>query len=112
MNTSFRSEGRGLIVPPLVVSTIEEIHEIVKIVQSVGAFAFDVETRGVVERHADAMNAFNTELKQHLADMVSTSQSVRESTRERLMDKWRGIIALDPLRNEVFWIGIATDGYS
>jgi DNA polymerase-1 len=112
MSISTRSEGRGLTTPPLVVSTIEEIHEIVKIIQSVGAFAFDVETRGIVERHADAMNAFNTELKQHLADMVTTSPAVREATQERLMEKWRGIIALDPLRNEVFWIGIATDGHS
>ena len=112
MSKKVSSEGRGVTVPPLVVSTIEEIQEIVRIVQSIGAFAFDVETRGIVERHVDAMNAYNTELKKHLAEMVTTSPAVREATQERLMEKWRGIIALDPLRNEVFWIGIATDGHS
>ena len=112
MSKKVSSGGRGVIVPPLVVSTIEEIHEIVRIVQSIGAFAFDVETRGIVERHVDAMNAYNAELKKHLAEMVTTSPAVREATQERLMEKWRGIIALDPLRNEVFWIGIATDGHS
>jgi DNA polymerase-1 len=112
MSKKVSSGRRGVIVPPLVVSTIEEIQEIVRIVQSVGAFAFDVETRGIVERHVDAMNAYNTELKKHLAEMVTTSPAVREATQERLMEKWRGIIALDPLRNEVFWIGIATDGHS
>ena len=35
--------------PPSVVSTVEELHRIVEIVRSTGAFAFDVETRGVVE---------------------------------------------------------------
>jgi DNA polymerase-1 len=112
MSKKVSSGRRGVIVPPLVVSTIKEIQEIVRIVQSVGAFAFDVETRGIVERHVDAMNAYNTELKKHLAEMVTTSPAVREATQERLMEKWRGIIALDPLRNEVFWIGIATDGHS
>lgn len=104
--------GRGFTAPPSVVSTVEELHQIVKVIQEVGAFAFDVETRGVVERHNDAMEAFNTELKSHLSNMVSKSPSVREATRERLMQKWRETLALDPLRNEVFWIGIATDGHS
>lgn len=104
--------GRGDTAPPLAVFTVDELHEIVRIVTAEGAFAFDVETRGAVERHADAMTAFNAELKQHLSEMVSKSASVREAAKERLMEKWRETIALDPLRNEVFWIGIATRGYS
>lgn len=105
-------KGRGLTAPPLVVTSVDEVREIVAIVQRFGAFAFDVETRGVVERHADAMASFNLELKQHFSEMVSQSPAVREASKERLMEKWRGIIALDPLRNEVFWIGIATEGQS
>lgn len=106
------ARGRGLLAPPSVVSTVEDLHNIVRVVREVGAFVFDVETRGIVERHKDAMDAFNIELKNHLSTMVSKSPAVREATKERLMQKWREILAVDPLRNEVFWLGVATEGHS
>ena len=42
---------------PFVVTSLEQIHKLVADVQEVGAFAFDVETRGILERHPDMVDA-------------------------------------------------------
>ena len=46
---------------PHVVSTTEELHEIVSIIQGIGAFAFDLETRGVLDRHPDLLEHIEKE---------------------------------------------------
>jgi DNA polymerase-1 len=97
---------------PHVVSSIEELHEIVQHIQSVGAFAFDVETRGNVERHSDVLAWIEQEWKQHESTLKTTSEEVLARSKEAIILRWQNTLALDPMRNEVFWIGIATEGKS
>lgn len=97
---------------PHVVSSIEELHEIVQHIQSVGAFAFDVETRGNVERHSDVLAWIEQEWKQHESTLKTTSEDVLARSKEAIITRWQNTLALDPMRNEVFWIGLATEGKS
>lgn len=97
---------------PSVVSTVEQLKELVDIVLEEGRFCFDVETKGTVDRHPDIAALFEAEWKQHLSSLKTTNSDILERSRESLESKWRSEIALDPLRNEVFWIGIATRGRS
>lgn len=96
----------------LVVTTLEQIEELVATVQEVGAFAFDVETRGVLERHPDMVDAMERAWKKHVASLKNPSPEIQRRAHENFEEKYRGLLALDPLRNDVFWIGIATRGKS
>lgn len=102
----------GGLMAPHVVSSIEELHEIVQHIQSVGAFAFDVETRGNVERHSDVLAWIEQEWKQHESTLKTTSEDVLARSKEAIITRWQNTLALDPMRNEVFWIGLATEGKS
>lgn len=95
-----------------VVSSLEDLHEIVEVVQQVGGFAFDVETRGTVERHPDVQAMFDDAWLERLKTMKATNQNVLSNSKEALHAKYRSMLALDPLRNEVFWLSIATSGHS
>jgi len=102
----------GGLTAPHVVSTIEELKEIVAIITEVGAFAFDVETRGTVERHSDVMAWIDKEWEVHATTIKTTSEDVIARSKEILVNKWASTLALDPMRNEVFWLGLATEGHS
>ncbi len=97
---------------PRVVSSEQELHEIVAIIQREGAFAFDVETRGVLERHPELMEHVEADWKAHVAKLKNASPEIRLRARAKVESDYRGMLALDPLRNEVFWIGLATRGES
>ena len=90
----------------------EQLPEIVRAVQAEGIFSFDVETRGNIERHAEVMDLVEAEWKSKSDSLKSTHPTVVQRSRQAIEDKWRGNVALDTLRNEVFWIGIATKGQS
>jgi DNA polymerase I-like protein with 3'-5' exonuclease and polymerase domains len=102
----------GGLTAPHVVSTIKELQEIVATITEVGAFAFDVETRGIVERHSDVMAWIDQEWETHATTIKTTSEDVIARSREILVNKWANTLALDPMRNEVFWLGLATEGHS
>lgn len=102
----------GGLTAPHVVSTIEELQEIVATITEIGAFAFDVETRGIVERHSDVMAWIDQEWEVHATTIKTTSEDVIARSREILVNKWANTLALDPMRNEVFWLGLATEGHS
>jgi DNA polymerase-1 len=102
----------GGLTAPHVVSTVEELQEIVATITEVGAFAFDVETRGIVERHSDVMAWIDQEWETHATTIKTTSEDVIARSREILVNKWANTLALDPMRNEVFWLGLATEGHS
>lgn len=104
--------GAGGYTAPRFVSTIEQLHELVAEVQRIGAFAFDVETLGSIERHPDVEQWIEREWQDHLATLKTTHPDVLARAREIIVNRWRSNLALDPLRNSVFWIGIATDGVS
>ncbi len=104
--------GAGGSTAPCFVSTVEELREIVAEVQRVGAFAFDVETLGSIERHPDVEQWIEREWQDHLATLKTTHPDVLARAREIIVNRWRNSLALDPLRNSVFWIGIATDNTS
>ena len=95
-----------------VVSTKEELREIVKTVKEVGAFAFDIESRGVLERHPELKEHIEADWKAHVSKLKNPSLDIRQRARESIENEYRTMLALDPLRNEVFWIGIATKGKS
>lgn len=97
---------------PHVVSTTEELHEIISIIQSVGAFAFDIESRGILSRHPDLLEHIEKEWKAHVSKLKNPSPDISRKAREKIEGDYRKMLALDPLRNEVFWIGIATKGHS
>ena len=104
--------GAGGLTAPCFVSSIDQIHELVQVVQQTGAFAFDVETLGSIERHPDVQQWIEKEWQDHLATLKTTNADVLARAKEIIVNRWRNTLALDPLRNSVFWIGIATDGYS
>lgn len=95
-----------------VVTTADQLREIVLACQQAGAFSFDVETRGNIERHPDVMDLIEKEWKQHAASLKATSPDIVRRSRETIEERWRKSLALDPLRNEVFWLGISTYGKS
>lgn len=94
------------------VTTIEEVRDAVRTIQSYGAFAFDVETRGNLERHPDLMEMAELEWKEHLSRLKNPTPEISRKARENIEARYRGELALDPLRNEVFWIALATHGHS
>lgn len=94
------------------VFTEEELHEIVRVVQESGAFAFDVETRGNVERHGDVLALIEYEWQEKLATLKTTHEGTLARSRQTIVDRWTSELALDTQRNEVFWLGIATEGRS
>jgi DNA polymerase-1 len=94
------------------VHTVEELQEIVEVVTKAGEFAFDIESRGVIERHDDINTLFLKECKDHIATLKNPADSIVASSTEAIRQRYLKELALDPLRNEVFWIGIATYGRS
>ena len=102
----------GGLMTPHFVSSIEELQNIVRIVKSVGSFTFDVETRGIVERHSDVVQWVEDEYKDHVSTLKTTSEDILRRSKDIIKARWATTIALDPMRNEVFWIGIATKGHS
>lgn len=99
-------------VIPNVVTTLDQLQEIVEEVTKVGAFVFDVETRGSLERHPDMMDAMEKDWRQHVATLKNPSPEIQKRAHDNYVDKYTGMLALNPLRNEVFWIGIATHANS
>ena len=94
------------------VNTVEELKQIVDLVTEFGSFAFDIESRGVLERHDDVNTLFQKECKQHIATLKNPSEDVVERSTEAIRQRYLKDLALNPLRNEVFWLGIATHGHS
>jgi DNA polymerase-1 len=104
------TEGAGY--GPLCVLTEEQLQEVVDAVLASGEFAFDVETRGNIHRHGDVMDLIDHEWYEKEATLKSMTPSVRHRSRKAIEDRWTKELALDPLRNEVFWIGISVAGRS
>jgi DNA polymerase-1 len=50
--------------------------------------------------------------KHHVSKLKNPSPDIVQRARENIESKYRSMLALDPLRNEVFWIGLATRGHS
>jgi DNA polymerase I-like protein with 3'-5' exonuclease and polymerase domains len=90
----------------------DELPAIIEAVQKEGMFSFDVETRGNIENHGEVMELVEAEWAVKRDSLKSTNPNVVQRSRKAIEDKWRKDVALDPLRNEVFWIGIATKGQS
>lgn len=109
--TTERERGVGA-GPSLTVTSHEELHEIVRICTEIGAFAFDVETRGVVDRHPEVLALIEAEWKQHSSTLKTTNPDVLARSKAAVVERWTKELAVDPLRNEVFWLGIATAGCS
>lgn len=97
---------------PLCVLTEEQLQDVVTAIVDAGEFAFDVETRGNIYRHGEVMDLIDKEWYEKEATLKSMNPSVRHRSRKAIEDRWSKSLALDPLRNEVFWIGIAVRGKS
>lgn len=104
----------GVVAPSSIriVTSLDELDSIVKIIKEVGAFAFDVETRGILERHPDFMETMESAWKEHVATLKNPTPEIQRRAYENFYEKYQGQIALNPLRNDVFWIGLATEGQS
>lgn len=102
------------VVPPRadVVTSLAELDEIVQIIKGVGAFTFDVETRGILERHPVMLETMEKAWKAHVSTLKNPSPEIQKRAHDNFSDKYRGLIALNPMLNDVFWIGIATKGHS
>lgn len=95
-----------------VVTSLDEVREAVAIIQRYGSFVFDVETRGVLERHPDVQEFVERDWKEHLSKLKAPTPEIALKARQNIEAKHRGNLALDPKRNEVFWIALATAGHS
>jgi DNA polymerase-1 len=95
-----------------VVTSLDEVRDAVAIIQRHGSFVFDVETRGVLERHPDVQEFVERDWKEHLSKLKAPTPDIALKARQNIEAKHRGNLALDPIRNEVFWIALATAGHS
>ena len=110
------SGGRG-VSPSFVpgsryLSTLEELSALVDTVLASGAFAFDVETLGIIQHHPDLEELVDQRVSAHVATLSVQSEANIERSRSSKERDIRKSIALDPHRNEVIWVGIATNGQS
>lgn len=108
---SYEEEALAGALPPAVL-TLEALQEVVDAIREEGAFCFDVETRGNISRHPDVLNMIDDEWVLKKQSLKSTNVDVLARSRKAIEDSWTGDLALDPLRNEVTWIGIAVSGMS
>lgn len=99
------------VMPPIVTSQ-EELDYVVREVLARGAFAFDIESRAVLDRHPDMHVHLENEFAQHIASLKNKNPEIVQRARSIIEERYREQITLNPLRNEVFWIGIATHGKS
>jgi len=110
------SGGRGLFPSfrpgPHFISSIDEIQELVDVVVAYGSFAFDVETVGVLSHHPDLSEQVDAQVEAHVQTLSTTTDSVVARARVTKEEAMTKTIALDPKRNEVIWLGIATNGRS
>lgn len=97
---------------PHVIFTSDDLKRLVEAVSQEGEFCFDVETRGVVDRHPDVLDYIEAEWQEHASTLKATNPDILRRSKESITNRWRKELALDPLRNEVIWIGIATKGTS
>jgi len=97
---------------PRYLLTLSEVHDLVATVLEVGAFAFDVETLGIVEHHPDLEECVEQQVRSHVLGLKTSSEVTIERTRSSKMEAMTKSIALDPHRNEVIWVGIATSEHS
>lgn len=97
---------------PHTITSLSELADVVEIIRNIGGFTFDVETRGVLERHPDVEEIMVDDWKRHLSTLKNPSPEISRRARENFEAQYRKSLALDPLRNEVFWIGLATHGHS
>lgn len=97
---------------PPIVTTLEELNELIEVVKQVGAFAFDVETQSTLEHHPDLLQHLENDFKAHIATLKNKSPEILQRAHDNLTNRYLEDIAVNPLRNEVFWIGIATQGRS
>lgn len=95
-----------------VVTSLDEVRDAVAIIQRHGSFVFDVETRGALERHPDVQEFVEKDWKEHLSKLKSPTPEIALKARQNIEARHRGNLALDPMRNEVFWIALATAGHS
>ena len=97
---------------PRYVLALSEVHELVATVREVGAFAFDVETVGIVEHHPDLEEFVEQQVRIHVLGLKTSSEATIERARASKVEAMTKSIALDPHRNEVIWVCIATSGHS
>jgi DNA polymerase-1 len=95
-----------------VVTSLDELAEVVEIIKGVGAFVFDVETRGLLERHPAVLESMEKAWKEHVSSLKNPSPEIQQRAYDNFSEKYRGMIAVNPLLNDVFWIGLATQGHS
>lgn len=112
LDSTFNGLEVGGTNTPHLILTTDDLQEVVKHIQNTGHFAFDVETRGVVDRHNDVLQWIEEEWQAHVSTLKTTNEDIILRSKDNITAKWQKNIALDPLRNEVFWIGLATDSAS
>jgi DNA polymerase-1 len=95
-----------------VVTSLDEVRDAVAIIQHHGSFVFDVETRGALERHPDVQEFVERDWKEHLSKLKAPTPEIALKARQNIESRHRSNLALDPKRNEVFWISLATHGHS
>lgn len=105
---SHQNYGVGGREAPHIVFTEDALQSVVAEILKVGEFCFDVETRGQVDRHPDVVALIEAEWQAHAATLKVTNEDILKRSKESIVSRWRKEIALDPLRNEVIWMGLAT----
>lgn len=101
---------RGIETPAVL--TLSQLDEVVEAIKESGEFCFDVETRGLISRHSDVLQLIDEEWERKKKTLKSTNPEVLAKSRQVIEDRWTKELALDPLRNDVFWIAIAVQGRS
>lgn len=102
--------SRG-ITPPAV-STVDELQNVVAAITAEGVFVFDVETRGVPAHHPEVIKLIDAEWAAKLKELKSKNPDVLARSRAVIDARWEKDLALDPMRNQVTWIGISVSGRS
>jgi DNA polymerase-1 len=95
-----------------IIRTVDHLRAMVEVVQEVGAFVFDVETRAHLNQHPYLTPFIEADIQENFDGRKRKTDKALAQARQTVERKYHSMLALDPLRNDVFWIGIATFGRS
>lgn len=102
--------GRG--APPPTILTLEHLRALVKIIKRRKAFVIDLETRSTLSGHEYLQPFIGEQVAREMAKLKRQSDADVARVRAKVEEDYLSMLALDPLRNDVFWVGIAVDGAS
>lgn len=102
------------LLPSTIIDTPEKLHNMIaEIIKRHDEFVCDVETRGVLKYHPYLKERIDAAVEEKVASYKrQPDEDGIAAVRRRIEGEFQSMLALDPQRNEVFWVGFAVHGKS